>query len=103
MKRFIQRFADKVMGVVSGFDRLVLRGTLRQIAYPRGMMGFLWHQQVPLKEFGKYVYKTSKSVKEASCQRAKEESRPIELLRTARIDKAMFAEKIAIRDGIRGG
>jgi len=103
MKRFIQRFSDKVMGVISGFDRLVFRGTLRQIAYPRGMMGFLWHQQVPLKDFGKYVYKTSRKVKEACCERAKEENRPIELVRSSRIDKAMLAEKIAIRDGVRGG
>lgn len=103
MKRFIQLFSDKVIGVINGFDRLVLRGTLRQIAYPRGMMGFLWYQQVPLKDFGKYVLKTSRKVKEASCQQATEQQRPIVPLRSGQIDKAEVAEKIALRDGIRGG
>lgn len=55
MKRFIQRFSDKITGILSGFDRLVLRGTLRSIAYPKGMMHLLWNKQVLLKDFGAYA------------------------------------------------
>jgi hypothetical protein len=47
MKGFIQRFADKITGVLSGFDRLVLRGTLRPIAYARGDEGFSMAQADP--------------------------------------------------------
>jgi len=41
MNEFIAKYADQIQGQLSGFDRLVFRGTLRQIAYPFGMNGYL--------------------------------------------------------------
>ena len=55
MEKFIQQHAEKVTGVVSGFDRLVLRGSLRMLSYTAGMMGFLSAMGVLLKDFGEYV------------------------------------------------
>ena len=40
---------------LSGCDRLVFRGSLRKTAYPLGMYGRLWANQVPLKGFGTHV------------------------------------------------
>ncbi len=37
MKEFIAKFGDRIVGVLSGFDRLVFRGTLRAIVYAQGM------------------------------------------------------------------
>ena len=37
MKSFIQKHAADVIGVLSGFDRLVFRGTLRTLSYVEGM------------------------------------------------------------------
>ena len=36
MKAFIQRFAHKITGVLSGFDRLVFRANLRPFSLPWG-------------------------------------------------------------------
>ena len=36
MKLFLQRHAEVVTGVLSGFDRLVLRGSLRLFVYAKG-------------------------------------------------------------------
>jgi hypothetical protein len=33
MHEFTAKYADQIQGVLSGFDRLVFRGSLRQIAY----------------------------------------------------------------------
>jgi len=33
------KYADRIQGVLSGFERLVFRGSLRKIAYPFGMSG----------------------------------------------------------------
>ena len=52
MGPFIQRHEENVTGVLSGFDRLVLRGTLRTLSYTAGMMNFLYEIGVLLKEFG---------------------------------------------------
>lgn len=57
MKTFLHKYSAYVTGVLKGFDRLVLRGTLRKIVYPVGMMAFLHDQGVLLKDFGKYVQK----------------------------------------------
>ena len=47
MQEFTAKYADKIQGVVNGFDRLVFRGSLRKICYPFGMEGYLWAIQVP--------------------------------------------------------
>src|SRR5437868_3247392 len=44
MQQFIAKHQDQIAGVLSGFDRLVLRGTLRSIAYGQGM--FQYHYSV---------------------------------------------------------
>ena len=39
MQKFIAKFGKMIQGVISGSDRLVLRGSLRAIQYQFGMMG----------------------------------------------------------------
>jgi hypothetical protein len=51
MQTFIRRYADKVTGVLSGFDRLRLRGTYRWLANVSGMRSYLWNVNVLLKDF----------------------------------------------------
>ena len=37
MKAFIERYADKILGVITCFDRVVITGTLLEICYADGM------------------------------------------------------------------
>ncbi len=55
MHRFIKRHADKITGVLSGFDRIVFRGTLRNLSFPEGVKSALDRQGVLLKQFGTFV------------------------------------------------
>ena len=106
MQRFIQRFSDKIIGVLSGFDRLVLRGSLRSISYTRkkkGFEAFLWLHHILLKDFGPYVERVSKAVKAASCQAAVAQHRPIVYLPSCNIDKEKEAKKVAAQDHITEG
>lgn len=103
MKRFIARHADKIIGVLNGFDRLVFRGTLRQIAFVAGLMGFLWKRQVLLKDFGTWTHTLTKQLTEASRAEAERLDRPIVYLPSGRIDKEAEARKIAARDGVTEG
>jgi hypothetical protein len=59
MQEFIAKHKEEIAGVLSGFDRLVFRGSLRSISYAEGMMGYLWAKQVRLTEFGKHVLRVS--------------------------------------------
>jgi len=55
VETFISRHANTVIGTLSGFDRLVFRGTLRSLAHRAGMMSYLWAVQVLLKDFASHA------------------------------------------------
>ena len=50
MQEFIARHHEQVAGTLSGFDRVVFRGTLRKIAFSDGMH-YLRENDVLLKDF----------------------------------------------------
>jgi hypothetical protein len=103
MNKFIERFSSGIAGVLSGFDRLVFRGTLRRIQHWRGMMSYLWEQQVLLKDFGKHVQQTSERIKTASLRTAQQQSRPIRYLHSSQVSKEDMARTIAAQDKVREG
>ena len=56
MQEFIKKYRDQINGTLSGFDRLVLRGSLRRLNYgywnqdlqslvAQGMEQYLWQRQ----------------------------------------------------------
>ncbi len=103
MNRFIANHAADITGVLSGFDRLVLRGTIRQIAFVDGLKRLLWKRQVLLKNFGPFAQGLTAQLKDASLRHAKTTGRPIEYLPSSRTSKEDVARKIAQRDGIESG
>ena len=103
MEKLIQQHGEKVTGVVSGFDRLVLRGSLRMLSFVEGMMGYLSAKDVLLKEFGEHVGKMTKQLKAASVAEAERLGRPVEYLQSSRTGKEPIARKIAKEDGIEEG
>jgi hypothetical protein len=103
MNKFIEKFAPGIKGVLCGLDRLVLRGSLRQVRHVPGMMSYLWEKQVLLKNFGEHVRQISEQVKDTSLKMAKEQNRPIEYLPSSRVSKEDRARKIAAEGGIREG
>jgi hypothetical protein len=103
MKEFIAKHRTVVAGVLSGFDRLVFRGTLRLISFPKGMMGYLWAKQVRLTEFGDYVERVSERLKQASKAMAERLGRAVKYVSSAGESKEELARGIAEREKIREG
>ena len=87
MQEFTAKYADKIQGVLSGFDRLVFRGSLRKICYPFGMLGYLFANKVLLKEFGAHVNEVSGRVKDAALRCMVENGRPVQYLPSSKDDK----------------
>ena len=87
MQKFTAKFASLIQGVISGADRLVLRGSLRAIQYQFGMMGYLWHKQVLLTGFGKHAEQITKQIKEASLAQARRLLRPLQYLTSSKTDE----------------
>ena len=76
MQGFLDRHERDVVGVLSGFDRILFRGTLRSISYLDGMDKFLGAQHVLYKDFGRFAERISQALKEHSHQLAEQQDRP---------------------------
>lgn len=103
MKNFIAKLGDCVMGVLSGFDRLLFRGILRCVIDSRGMSGHLWAARVKMADFKEYAQDCSRRVKEASLQHAQQTGREVRYLPGNNDAKKQVALQIAARDQIREG
>jgi hypothetical protein len=103
MHSFLRRFAGVVRGVLSGLDRVFLRGTLRGIAYTKGLKSFLDFQHVLLKDFGDYSQQITQRLEEASLQQARHLGREVRYLNSAKVSKEAIAREIAARDHIHAG
>jgi hypothetical protein len=103
MLSFVRRFASHIIGTLSGFDRLRFRGSKRLLANVRGMMAFLWQEQVRLTAFKHYVQAATDTVRDAIVHQAQDQGRPLLYLDNARRSKEETALAIARRDGVRDG
>jgi hypothetical protein len=103
MHEFIAKHRDKIIGTLSGFDRLVFRGTLRTITFPDGMRHYLHANDVLLKDFGAHVERVSQQLKEASLEQAHRLGRPVQYLTSSQVSKEEIARTIAATDGIGDG
>ena len=103
MHDFIMRHQKSIRGVLSGFDRMRFRGTLRWLANTAGMKNFLWTVQVLLKQFGAYSMDITNQIKTATEEIAEEAGRPVVYINNGHERKEDIARKIAKTDGITEG
>jgi len=103
MKSFLARHASKIKGVLSGFDRVRFRGTLRWLANTKGMMNWLWHRQVRLTQFKEHALELTRQVREQSEQIAQVAGCPMPYLDSTAVPKEDVAKQIAAANGVREG
>ena len=102
MNDFIARYQNELSGSLSGFDRLVLYGTLWRNRLS-GMKGYLWAHKLGAKDFGQHAEQVSKRVKEAALATMLAANRPVQYLNSGKDDKQKIALQIAARDGVTQG
>ena len=89
-------------GVITGFDRLVLRGNL-SLNHEAGMKGYLWASGVAGKDYAKHVEEVSQRVKQASLEPIAAQGRLVRYLASAKDSKEELARAIARQQGITEG
>lgn len=94
MQRFIARYRPLITGVLSGFDRLVFRGSLLPLFRDGGMFFFLERTGVRLLDFKEYVSSTSERVKQAALAEARRRDRPVRYLESSKTDKEKLAKRL---------
>lgn len=98
---FLGKHQDKIVGVLSCFDRLIFRGHL-SLSYPRGLEGFLHKQDVLFKDFKHYAPRIAERVKEHVKQLVEKAGAPFRHLpRKERMEEE--ARRRVAEHGIRAG
>lgn len=103
MQSFLRVHESKIKGVLSGFDRVRFRGTLRMLANTKGLGGFLCFMGILLKDFKEWSVGLTERIRRASKELAGIRQRPVIHLLSCHTDKEMIARDIAKRDGITEG
>lgn len=103
MYSFVQQHLSSVIGWISGWDRMRLRGTLRLLANVSGMRAFLAYTGRLLKDFGQVALESSRLIRKASLEAAEAAHRPVVHLPSAWVDKEQQARQIAQVDGVKEG
>lgn len=103
MSAFLTRFATEIKGVLSGFDRVRFRGTLRWLANLHGMKTWLSRRQVLLKNFKSYALGLTEQIRQSGEAVAKQAGRPVVYLYSSSVRKDEYARFIAKQDGITEG
>jgi hypothetical protein len=66
MQQFIAKFKNDIQGVLSGFDRVLFRGSLRRLTHPLGMEWYLGENNLLFKQYEDHVKAVSQKVKKAA-------------------------------------
>jgi len=114
MQQFIEKYRERITGVLTGFDRLVFRGSLRRLNYGRwdeslgavvakGMEQYLWQNQILFKDYQQHVKRWSERVKDASLRPFRQGELPVVFLRDPKADKDKLARTIAAKHGVNSG
>ncbi len=103
MERFVTRHKDRIVGTITGFDRILFRGTLRCISHCQGMWVFLSSQHVLLKDYGNFVQRLSHEISEHGKAFAAQQGRPYQYLTSSSSSKEQLAREIMEQDQIKKG
>jgi len=114
MQEFIKKYRDQINGALSGFDRLVFRGSLRRLNYgywdqelqslvAQGMEQYLWQNHVLFKDYLDHVKRVSQKVKQASIKPFESQGLPVQFLRDPSAHKDEIARAIATKRRVESG
>jgi len=99
----LAQHGSDVTGVIAGFDRLRLRGSLRYLYQPTFMFRHLCRVGVQLKNFGAYATALSDRVREAAHAFAQRCGRPVRYLYSTAESKESLARQLMERDRVNEG
>src|SRR4051794_38443461 len=108
MGAFEDLHADRVLGSLAMFDRMIFKGRFTGLYKENGAKCFLWSQGVALKDFTPYAKATTAKIADAVRSVAEEAGRPVisfDHVKTRGFAqrKDEMAKKIATDDGITEG
>jgi len=103
VNEFIQRYGSVVIGVLSGFDRLLFRGTLRSISYVDALDKFLRAHHILYKDFAAFAQSCTDQIERHARAVAKRARRPYQYVAKPSLSKEDLARQLALKHGVKRG
>src|SRR6516165_150247 len=103
MERFLEQHGDRVVGALSGFDRILFRGTLRSICYSKGMDRFLGAHRILYRDFATFSEDVTGRIIDHARRLANSKRRPYVYLQSSDVDKEALVNRIMNRSPVREG
>ena len=91
MNTILEQFKDKINGTFAFFDRMIIKGHIRQFFSASGKGFFLSEQNVLLKDFSAYANQVTSDIVAYVEKMAEETHRPLRYLTSAKIPKEQTA------------
>jgi hypothetical protein len=94
MKLLTTTQSDKISGMLSCFDRLIITGTLPKICYQQGMTSYLYSQGVRIFDYPKFAEPYKEAIRSNAEGIAKENGVGIEFVAKSHIRKEDLVKKV---------
>ncbi len=101
--KLMELYQDKLLGAISGLDRIRFRGTLRWLANESGLRSFMHNTNIWLKDFSGWVAGLTALVRRSCEDQADAMGIEKRYLRSSGVDKEELAREIAQQKGIQEG
>lgn len=103
MRQFINKHGRDIIGVLSGWDRIRFRGTIRMLARVDGLLGWLSHMGVLLKQFKVYSLELTESVKQSILKVAGNAGQSVRYVESSSLSKEDLVRELLRREGVTEG
>ena len=103
VKQFITKHERSIVGVLSGWDRIRLRGTIRNLAVTKMMASWLMDRSVLLKHFKPFAEGLTATLKASVEQVAGAAGRTVKYLASSALSKEDLVQELIRREGISEG
>ena len=101
--KLTELYKDKILGAISGLDRIRFRGTLRLLANSTGLKKFMSYTGVLLKDFGGWAEGLTARIRQSCQAKADELGIETHYLRRSSLDKEAFVREVAASRRIKEG
>lgn len=99
----IERYADKIQGVISCYDRIVIQGILPGFCYAEGMTSYLYANKIRIFDYPRFAEPLRDAIRTNAERLASDNGIAIEFIRKSHIRKENIIAKVLERRGTHPG
>jgi hypothetical protein len=99
----LERYDDRIAGVLSCYDRVVITGTLPTVCYAEGMTRFLYATGIRIFDYAKFAEPLREQVREQAVSLAAEAGATIEHIAKSHVRKEAVVAEVLERRGTHPG